>query len=205
MIIGGLQPCSLSDFPGQVAAVIFCQGCNFRCPFCHNGALLPEQERGRLEVDQVLTFLAQRRRQLGGVVVSGGEPCLQRDLPEFIRDVRALGLRVKLDTNGSRPAMLAELLAADLLDYLAMDIKAPMDKYAMLAGKAVDEAALRQSMLLIQQSGVAHHFRTTEVKGLLAKVDMAAIAAMIPTGSTYIVQPFVAAHALRADICGGQI
>lgn len=198
MIIGGYQPCSLCDYPGLVAAVIFTQGCNFRCPFCHNGALLPSVVSAEhlLSVDDVLNRVKQRRGQLDAVVIGGGEPTLHTDLPAFIDDIRTWGLAIKLDTNGSKPAMLKELLHAKLVDYIAMDIKAPWEKYDTLTDVHSPIEAIKESMLLIAHSGLPHEFRTTMVPSLLTPDDIEAIRAQLPAGSPYRLQVFKAEHAL---------
>jgi pyruvate formate lyase activating enzyme len=192
MIIGGFEPLTLSDYPGEIAAVVFTQGCNFRCPFCHNGSLLSiaPQDRPSWNEHEVLKMLARQRGKLGGVVISGGEPTLQGDLSSFIRRVRAMGLKIKLDTNGSRPEVLRRLLQEGLLDYVAMDIKAPWPLYHRLVGTAVDTGAIAESVRLTAGSGVRHEFRTTMVEELLAPDDVAAVAAMIPAGSTHTLQEF---------------
>lgn len=160
MKIGGFVKSSLVNYPGKVAAVIFTQGCNFRCPYCHNPQLVfPELFTVPVPFEQVWGFLEERRELLDGVVFCGGEPTLQDDLPEIIRKVRSLGFAVKLDTNGSRPDVLAEVLPC--LDYIAMDIKAPLDKYSSVCGVAVDDYEIRRSMLLIRASGIRYEFRTT--------------------------------------------
>ena len=191
MLIGGLQPFTLSDYPGTVAAVIFTQGCNFRCPFCHNGSLLPMRAPSRIPAERVWDLLERRRGKLKGVVITGGEPTLHADLPEFVRRIRELGYRVKLDTNGSAPAMLRRLLAEGLLDYVAMDVKAPWRKYSDLCGVKAPVDAVRESMRLIAESGLCHEFRTTWVPALLSEGDVSRIRAAIPAGSPYKTQEFI--------------
>lgn len=189
MKIGGFQPCSFSDFPGHLAAVVFTQGCNFRCPFCHNARLLPTEDV-ILSASAILHVLRARRRQLDGVVITGGEPTLQGDLSSFLAELRQLGLKIKLDTNGSRPEILQSLIEAGLLDYIAMDIKAPWKRYDQLAGLPVRVEHLRESMSLIVGSGIAHEFRTTVVTPLLAPADLRVIGSQIPKRSPYKTQPF---------------
>jgi pyruvate formate lyase activating enzyme len=198
MLIGGYLPCSLCDYPGQVAAVVFTQGCNFRCPFCHNGRLLPREAAAAdaPSVDAVLERLRHRRGQLTAVVVSGGEPTLHADLPLFLARVRALGFAVQLDTNGSRPALLRQLLQARLLDAVALDIKAPWAQYARLTGGFAPTAAIRESLALLQQSGVPYRCRTTQVPALLSNDDLATIRAQLPPHAAHACQPFRAAQAL---------
>ncbi|MFW8601849.1 anaerobic ribonucleoside-triphosphate reductase activating protein [Desulfobacterota bacterium M19] len=200
MIIGGLQRCSFSDYPGRTAAVVFTQGCNFRCPFCHNGSLLTVTGVARYEEGELFNFLKLRRGRLGGVVVSGGEPTEHKDLPQFIARLKALGFEVKLDTNGSHPEMVKLLMKEGLVDYFAMDIKAPLNKYDSLCGTRVDTEAIRQSISLIAAGGVAHHFRTTFVKPLLTESDLAELRALVPLDSKHITQPFVAAKAWQAEL-----
>lgn len=187
MNIGGFQPLSLSDFPGRVAAIVFVQGCNFRCPFCHNASLLPMRSdpASLYPAREVLRRLGQRRSLLDGVVVSGGEPTLQKDLSPFLAEVKALGLQVKLDTNGSRPEVLGELFEARLVDFVAMDIKAPWKGYDRLAGVAAPVRAIRTSTRLIAGSGLPHQFRTTVVPSLLTSEDIAQIRLELPSGSPH--------------------
>lgn len=198
MNIGGFQPCSLCDFPGKVAAVIFTQGCNFRCPYCHNPRLLPALvHAGHLiPAASILEKLRQRRDVLEGVVLCGGEPTLQADLPEFAAEIRRMGYAVKLDTNGSRPHMLARLLDARVLDYVAMDIKAPWPQYSLLAGTPVALADLKASIQLLADGGIAHEYRTTFMPELLALEDMEAIQALLPRGSLHRVQQAIPAESL---------
>jgi len=192
MRIGGFQPFTLSDFPGCVAAIIFSQGCNFRCSYCHNeGLLCRTPETGALiPQEEILGYLDGRSGRINGVVVTGGEPTLQPDLPLFLLRLRAMGLKVKLDTNGSNPRMLSMILLEGLVDYVAMDVKAPWDAYGRITGVNCDVEALRQSMNLILHSGVAHEFRTTRVTPLLSTGDMDRIRAQIPEGSFHRLQTF---------------
>ena len=204
MVIGGLQRCSFSDYPGRTAAILFTQGCNFRCPFCHNGSLLSVKEAAGYDEGEILDFLKLRRGRLGGVVVSGGEPTEHKDLPRFIARLKALDLEVKLDTNGSRPQMVKLLLKEGLVDYVAMDIKAPLNKYDTLCGVRADTEAICRSIALIAAGGVAHHFRTTYVKSLLTAGDLLELRALVPPGSKHITQPFVAEKAWRAELRSGR-
>lgn len=198
MKIGGFQPMTLSDYPGQVAAIVFAQGCNFRCPFCHNAALLATEgpSGASMGASDILDTLQNRRRLLDAVVLSGGEPTLQEDLVEFLDRAKLMGLKVKLDTNGSRPAVLRELLHRDLLDCVAMDIKAPFHKYAVLAGVNIPAARIRESIALLLDRGPACEFRTTFVPGLLVEEDLKEIRSYLPPQVKYTVQPFVRKNAL---------
>lgn len=203
MKFGGFQPFTLSDYPGRTAAIAFAQGCNFRCPFCHNGALLPVMVPEELLVpgETVLEHLKRRRGRLEGLVVSGGEPTLQAALPDFLRRVKRLEYQVKLDTNGSRPGMLARLLREGLVDFVAMDVKAPPEKYGLLCGTAAPLAGVRESMALLADSGIPHLFRTTVVPGLLDDHDLKRLEGFIPSGSPHIRQEFHADHALNPAAC----
>lgn len=196
MRVGGFQPLSLSDYPGHVSAIIFTQGCNFRCPFCHNSALLGTETTGPFDGAAAIQMLAERKRLLDGVVISGGEPTIHPDLPEFIRSIRSLGLLVKLDTNGSHPSLLKQLLKDKLLDYVAMDIKAPWAKYPMLTGGFTGIEDIQCSLNLIVQSGVASEFRTTVVPGLLTPEDVEQIRREMPVGAVHKTQDFMADYAL---------
>jgi pyruvate formate lyase activating enzyme len=190
MNIGGFQSCSLCDFPGRVAAIVFLQGCNFRCPYCHNQSLLPAivpVER-LVPRSEVIDRLHQRKDVLNGVVLCGGEPTLQEDLPEFAEEILRMGYAVKLDTNGSRPRMIERLLAANLLSYVAMDIKAPWRKYETLSGTKVAIDDLKASVRLLTESGIAHEFRTTFARSLLSQADIEGIEDLLPAGARYRVQ-----------------
>lgn len=190
MNIGGFQPFSLSDFPGHVAAIVFTQGCNFRCPYCHNPSLLPTAPPGGLLAPEndVMGYLHNRAGQLDGVVVTGGEPTIQPDLPNFLRRVKALGLATKLDTNGSRPEMLRRLITDGLVDFVAMDIKAPFEKYRDLAGVAVDVDAIKRSMEILAAEGIAHVFRTTVIESLLSRNDVETVRGVAPNGAMHHIQ-----------------
>lgn len=183
-----------------MAAIIFTQGCNFRCPFCHNAGLLPMDSESLIAVDSVFAFLQRRKSLLGGVVISGGEPCLQNGLPRFCKKVKGLGFATKLDTNGSRPEVIEALLARDLVDFIAMDIKAPLHRLPDLTGTTSQATKIIRSISLIAASGVAHLFRTTDVDPLLSQEDHQAIKKLVPPGSRHIVQPFVAKHALAPSL-----
>jgi len=176
MKIGGLVKFTLIDFPGCPAAIVFTQGCNFRCRYCHNPELVyPHMFGEPVSEEEVHAFLVRRQGTLEGVVVSGGEPTLQPDLIPFMQQLKDLGYKTKLDTNGSRPEVLQELIDKKLVDFIAMDIKAPFDKYALITGVDANANILRRSMELIRQSGLAYEFRTTYDKEVLTDDDIAAV------------------------------
>lgn len=172
--IGGLTALSLSDWPGQLAAVVFCQGCPWRCGYCHNPHLIPPRAATALEWDGVLAFLERRRGLLDAVVFSGGEPTLQAGITRALRQVKALGFKLGLHTAGAYPRRLAELLPA--LDWVAMDIKAPFADYAATTGVANSGTPALESVRLILASGVAYEFRTTVHPDLLPAVQLSALA-----------------------------
>ncbi|MEJ5258616.1 MAG: anaerobic ribonucleoside-triphosphate reductase activating protein [Anaerohalosphaeraceae bacterium] len=200
MKFGGFQPLTLSDFPGRTAAVLFVQGCNFRCPFCHNGRLLERDAEDVFDEQTAVALLAERRKILDGIVLSGGEPTLQADLPDFIRELRRMGFQVKLDTNGSQSRMLESVLEEGLLDYAAMDIKAPPCKYPLLTGGVYPREEIERSIELIVHSGIAAEFRTTFVPGLLTSEDLEQIRRSLPAGAVYKIQKFAAESALEASL-----
>ncbi len=193
MNIGGLQKVSFCDFPGKVSAVIFTRGCNFNCPFCHNQQLIPMNAADDVVVDdkQIWQYLKTRRNQLDGLVVSGGEPSLQPDLAEFLQRAKALGYTIKLDTNGSRPGVLQSLIASALVDFIAMDVKAPWRKYEHLAGCRIDIGLIQASIKLILDSKLPHQFRTTWYQELLTEDDLDSIKTILPDKSNYLFQPYV--------------
>lgn len=188
MKIGGLIKFTLIDFPGRPAAVVFTQGCNFRCRYCHNPELVyPHLFAEPVAMEEIYSFLKRRQGTLEGVVVSGGEPTLHEDLPAFMADLKAMGYATKLDTNGTRPDMLRELLDKKLLDYIAMDIKAPLEKYSLITGVDFNPEVLKQSMDLIRQSGLEYEFRTTYDKEVLTDADISTITQRL-NGKNYRVQ-----------------
>ena len=198
MQIGGFLPTSLIDFPGCVAAVVFTRGCNFRCPYCHNPDLvMPTHAAQRKWTSAaVLERLGKRRGLLDGVVVTGGEPTLHRDLPAFLRRVKELGFRIKLDTNGSRPHVLEDLINEKLADYIAMDVKAPWRTYHTVAGADVDTESLAASIRLIRDSGISHEFRTTAVRPLHTRDDLLQIGEMLRGADRLVLQRFVSGRLL---------
>ncbi|MFA5163564.1 MAG: anaerobic ribonucleoside-triphosphate reductase activating protein [Patescibacteria group bacterium] len=192
MIIGGLEKLSLLDYPEHLAAIIFTQGCNFRCHFCYNPQLvLPNKEKGpALEESDLFLFLKSRQGKLEGVVITGGEPTLHPDLPEFIKTVKDLGYLVKLDSNGTNPEVLERLIKDGLLDYIAMDLKAPLEKYSASVGVAVNCNNIKKSVKIIMASGLPYEFRTTLVPGLIEASDIPAMGQLIKGASKWYLQSF---------------
>ena len=192
MLIAGLNKTTLLDYPGRVAATIFTGGCNFRCPFCHNaGLVLTPSSAEAFSEEEVFSFLQKRKNVLGGVCITGGEPTLQEDLPEFIAKIKALGYAVKLDTNGYRPEVLKSLLDADLLDYVAMDIKNCKEKYGLTAGVGIKIEQIRESVNILKDSQIDYEFRTTVVKEFHNREDIRRIGDWIKGCPRYYLQQFV--------------
>lgn len=200
MRIGGFQKVSLIDYPGKVAAVVFTQGCNFRCSFCHNvNLVLPSCFDALLSEKDIINFLKKRIGKLQGVVITGGEPTLQFDLEDFIQNVKDLGFLIKLDTNGSRPEVLQQLIKDKLLDYIAMDIKAPIERYREVVGVNVNPENIHQSIDLVRTSGLEYQFRTTFPKPLLQEKDISGILSLIDGDSHFQLQPFVPQETILDD------
>jgi len=204
MLLAGYVPTSLIDFPGRVSAVAFSQGCTLRCPWCHNAALVQASETTEQEeiLKNFFAFLERRRHLLTGVVISGGEPCIHEDLAEFLRDIRSMGFSIKLDTNGTRPQMLASLLEAKLVDLVAMDIKGPRDRYAELSGVAESDLpwdAICESIRVIakqrgqrRQRGQReqHLFRTTCMEPQFDTEAITRMRGLVPRGTPWRLQPY---------------
>lgn len=191
MKIHGLQKMTLLDFPGHVACTVFLGGCDFHCPFCHNYELVDGSAPAVMDEGELFAFLEKRRGLLDGVAVTGGEPCLRPDLPDLLRRIRAMGFGVKLDTNGTHPALLRAILDEGLADYVAMDIKNRPEKYAQTVGLAsVDLAPIRESVRLLMQGQTDYEFRTTVVDELHEEGDFEAIGAWIAGARRYFLQCF---------------
>ncbi len=192
MYLASWQPVTLVDYPGRVAATLFTAGCNLRCPFCHNPELVLPERVSRLPrygVDDVLSELGRRRSFLDGVVLTGGEPTLQEDLAAFIERVRELDLLVKLDTNGSRPEIVERLIERGLIDYVAVDVKAPASRYAEFAGVSGIAERVERTIRLVGRSEIEQEFRTTVAPGLGAD-DLAEIARWLDSARCYVLQQF---------------
>jgi pyruvate formate lyase activating enzyme len=199
MQIRGWVKTSLIDYPGKIATVIFTSGCNFRCSYCHNSELVLHPESlPEIDPADIFKLLTRRWGLIDGVVITGGEPTLQNGLGEFLQTVKGLGpstglrtsVAAKLDTNGYRPQVLRELLERELLDCVAMDIKASPAKYPLAAGVPVDWRRIEESVRLILTSGMDYEFRTTVVPGIVAPEDVEEIAKLIAGAKKYILQQF---------------
>lgn len=191
MQIKGLQKTTLLDYPGKVACTLFTGGCNFRCPFCHNASLvLSPNDVTDISEEEFFKFLEKRVGVLDGVCITGGEPLLQHDIIPFMKKIHALGFAIKLDTNGSRPKLLREIVELGLVDHIAMDIKNAPEKYPLTAGTDLDFDTIKKSIDFIMNCGVSYEFRTTVVKELHSLDDMASIGRLISGAQNYYLQSF---------------
>jgi pyruvate formate lyase activating enzyme len=193
MLIGGLQKLTLIDYPDKIACTVFTVGCNFRCPFCHNPELVDSfrfDQRQIIDEGVFFDFLRSRQGLLDGVCMTGGEPTLHKDLPEFFKKIRDLGFKIKLDTNGTNPEILENLLKDKLLDYIAMDIKTNLVNYEKVVGTKVNLENIEKSVKIIMASGLDYEFRTTVVPGLHTEEDVMQIAEEIRGAKKYYLQQF---------------
>jgi pyruvate formate lyase activating enzyme len=194
MLIGGLQKLSLLDYPDKTSAIIFTVGCNFRCGFCHNPDMVKSQIpnlKSQISEDEILNFLKERVGLLDAVVITGGEPTMHADLPELIKKIKALGFLIKLDTNGTNPVMVESLIKEKLVDYWAMDIKGPWDKYEAIVNRPVKIEDIKKSVELIMNSGVDYEFRTTLVQGLHSLGDAVEMAKQVAGAKKFYWQKFI--------------
>lgn len=190
--IGGVQKLSLVDFPGHVAAALFTVGCNMRCGYCHNPELvLPERLAPSIPLEQIMTFLRSRIGRLDGVVISGGEPTIHRDLPELCWQIKQLGYDVKLDTNGTHPAMVRQMIDDGVIDFVAMDVKGPLEKYVEIAARPIDLDAIEETISLLINSGIGHEFRTTIVREQLDVEDFDAVGRLVRGAKRFALQHFL--------------
>lgn len=192
MIFGGFSACSLIDYPGKTAAMVYTIGCNFRCPYCHNPELVDETVEDIFQDKFVLSFLETRRGLLDGLVITGGEPTMHGgELMEFIRSVKKLGFLVKLDTNGTNPKFLKTAIEESLVDYVAMDIKAPLATYHRTVGRPVDTNVLRESIDILLSGLIPYEFRTTVIKALVSPAELEEMAREIAGADQYFLQKFI--------------
>jgi len=195
MTIGGLQKVTLIDYPGKIACTVFLTRCNFRCPFCYSKELVLEEEikkQPQIGIENFFSFLEERKGLLDACVICGGEPTLALELKDFLKRIKEMGFLVKVDTNGYLPEKLKELIDEKLVDYIAMDIKAPLDKekYSRATGVDVDIERIKKSIELIKNSGIDYEFRTTVVPGLHRKQDIVEMAKAIGPAKKYFLQNF---------------
>jgi pyruvate formate lyase activating enzyme len=189
--IKGLQKLSLIDFPGRLAAVIFLPGCNFRCPYCQNPDLIKNPEKlPTISYKELVDFLKDRRDWLDGIVITGGEPTIWSELPKLIENIKNMNYEIKLDTNGSRPDMIEQLIKEKMIDYIAMDIKGPLEKYDLITKVDVNKVSIKKSVDIIKNSGLAYEFRTTVLPTLLTENDILAIGQWLKGSEKFVIQQF---------------
>ncbi len=192
MRIGGFQKFSLIDYPGKLSATVFTQGCNFRCPYCHNPELvIPRLFRQAISQEDIMGFLKTRLGKIDAVTITGGEPTIQSGLNEFARKIKELGFLVKLDTNGSNPDVVESMLEENLVDYIAMDVKTSLPRYGAVTRCKINPAVIHRSITIIMRSGADYEFRTTVARPLLGKDDILRIGDTIKAARRYVLQKFV--------------
>jgi len=193
MLIGGFQKCSLIDYPGKICAIVFTLGCNFRCSYCHNPELVyPELFNKPIPEQEIFSFLGKRRGKLDAVTITGGEPTLQTDLIDFILRIKKLEFLVKLDSNGSNPDVLQNAISSEVLDYIAMDVKAPLEKYREITSSNIDPERIKKSIGLIMNSNTEYEFRITITESQLDESDMSKIGKLVEGAELCVLQKYVA-------------
>lgn len=202
MRIAGYQPLTLIDYPGHVAAIVFTQGCPFRCVYCHNPELIPSQGENELSEESVLARIEKDAAMLDGVVVTGGEPTTHPDLPDFLSKIKDLGLKVKLDTNGVNPRLIERCLQKDAVDFLAMDVKHRWEKYHDVIGQVPDVVIenCKKTFKIIQDCGLDHEFRTTIYSAIHTANDVLAIAGYLKPNESYALQQVRYEKTLQTDL-----
>jgi pyruvate formate lyase activating enzyme len=205
MVIGGFQKASLSDFPGVISSIVFTRGCGFRCPYCHNPELVdPSRFAKAIPWIEVKSFLESRVGRIEGVVVTGGEPSCHSDLPDLLAELKTMGLRVKLDTNGCNPTLLRRVMEARLVDFIAMDIKGPLALYERVAGVPVDTADIEASLEMVRGCGLPHELRTTLAPSVLSIEELLSMADLVRGCHRYVVQAFRAGKTLHPALSGAR-
>ena len=190
MYVSGLQKLTLLDFPQVVSCIVFTQGCNFRCPFCHNSTLVEGEPEEEISTEKIFEFLKKRKGLLDGVVITGGEPLIQKDIRGFVEKLKEMGYLVKLDTNGTNPKMLKELVEAELIDYVAIDIKNSPEEYDKATGVTGLMDKVTESKDFLIKGTVPYEFRTTVVKGIHTKESLVTLAKWIKGAEHYFLQQY---------------
>lgn len=188
--IKGVQKTSMIDYPGNIVATVFLSRCNFRCPFCHNPELVFDEVKDDVDVEEFLLYLESKKGWLDGICITGGEPTLHPGLKGFMRKVKQLGMKIKLDTNGTAPEIMKELIEEGLVDYIAMDIKASLENYEKVVNAAVDKDKIMQSIKLLKLGKVDYEFRTTAVPELFDNEEAHSIGKMVKGAKKYSLQQF---------------
>ena len=201
MIIKGLEKQTVIDYPGKLACTVFSFGCNFRCGYCHNPELIVDDGRSEIRLDEILKFLKERKGFLDGVCITGGEPTLNKDLPDFISKIKKMGFSIKLDTNGTNPEMLEELINRKFVDYIAMDIKAPLELYEKVTNTDVNKEDIQKSIDLIRNFG-KYEFRITVVPGLFDENQAKKIGEWLKGSDKFFIQQFRGIKNLDKEFTG---
>jgi len=198
MIIGGFQKTSLIDYPKKISAIVWTIGCNFRCPFCYNKEIVMGSVKTFSE-EEIVSYLKKRKNMLEGLVITGGEPLIQDDILDFCQKIKELGYLIKIDTNGMFPKKLKELIDRNLVDYIAMDVKAPLEKYEKMTGVRIDKEKIKHSIEIIKTSNIDYEFRTTFVPKLLEKKDIVDIAKLLNGAKKFFLQQFKSMEKMISD------
>ncbi|MCM8818163.1 MAG: anaerobic ribonucleoside-triphosphate reductase activating protein [Candidatus Omnitrophica bacterium] len=200
MKIGAIQKTSLLEFPGLISCIVFTQGCNFRCHYCHNPELvLPEKFETTIVEEEFFDFLDRRKKYLEGVCITGGEPSIQLDIIDFINEIKKRGFKVKFDTNGSNPDIIEKLLKEKLIDYISIDLKGPFEKYEEIIGVKVDIEKIKKSIDLIKDFSIDYEFRTTVVKKQILIEDFEEIGKQIKGAKKYYLQKFIPSKLVNSE------
>jgi len=203
MWIKHIEPATEGHFENRRAVILYACGCNLRCPYCGYAEYLGRtNSEDCMDLEAVLTYLGKRLDRLDGIILSGGEPTINEDIEEWLGAIKKLGLSVMLETNGTQPETLRMLLQRDLIDYVAMDVKAPIENYAAVTGARMDWEQIRTSIWVIKHSGTAHEFRTTVVPGLHTTRELRSIAELVHGADKYVVQDFISTSPLRREYQG---
>ena len=198
MFIKGFQKLSLIEYPGKISAIIWTGDCNFRCPFCYNRDIVLNYKKMKtIPGKEVIDFMSTRKSLLDAIAITGGEPTLQKDLPEFAKKIKDMGFLLMLETNGSNPRMIKELIDKKLVDYIAMDIKAPLKKYAKVTGRKVNKKNIQKSIDIIRNSGVDYEFRTTVIPKFFKKEDALVIGKWLKGSKNYYLQQFMSENTIN--------
>ena len=200
--INGLQKLTLLDYPNKVACTFFTYGCNFRCPFCHNKTLVTDKNEGEINYQEIMDFLVSKKKMLDGICLTGGEPLLHDEVFDFFKDVRNLGLSIKLDTNGSFPDKLEKIINDNLVDYVAMDIKNCKERYSETCGVSVDISKIERSVDILMTSNIEYEFRTTIVSEFHDNESIEKLVKWIKGAKAYYLQNFVDNHHLIGNASG---
>ena len=200
MMIKGFQKLSLIEYPEKISAIVFLGNCNFKCHFCYNIDLVKNYKKlPDIPEKEILDFLSTRKGLLDGIAITGGEPTIHKELPEFIKKIKDLGFLVLLETNGTNPKMLKELIDNKLVDYIAMDIKAPLEKYDEITGVKVNKKDIQDSVDIIRKSGIDYEFRTTVIPKHFKEDDVLAIGKWLKGSKRYVLQQFRPEKTLNED------